>query len=366
MMFLALFFGILPFTEGTLTQEQKDGLLERHNFYRRKQANFNKGAGMKEMEWDSDLAQVAQDFADTGPFTGHNGNRKEAYAALGGSGYVGENWFSGAPLGGSSPMPEDAVHAWVDFAWPKEWTGAPADCSERDAFNDGQSGGCQGQTGHFTQVLWELSYKVGCGYTSAHGTTCNYSPAGNFNGNFPYQFGEPCSQCTNGDHTNCVNNLCSSSSNGGTTPTTAPPTPSPTPPTTAPPTSSICTSWDETSVYDALGCNQCPDGHLPDCNCLCIRPSSVVTTYVNNGGIMQFDWCDFNCPAYCCVNGHGNLVECAAKKSIGSFGDQEPMPIARTSQSPPMISEDSDNSAFNNHYHWSILSLSVSAIYMLL
>src|SRR5688572_20507952 len=49
---------------------------------------------MPELVWDPVLAQVAQNYANQGVFE-HNGNRTSEYAALGGSGYVGENIAAG-------------------------------------------------------------------------------------------------------------------------------------------------------------------------------------------------------------------------------------------------------------------------------
>jgi pathogenesis-related protein 1 len=49
------------------------------------------------------------------------------------------------------------------------------------------SDGC----GHYTQVVWRASVKIGCGVTSCSNGTrteviCNYAPAGNFVGMNPY------------------------------------------------------------------------------------------------------------------------------------------------------------------------------------
>lgn len=45
------------------------------------------------------------------------------------------------------------------------------------------------QTGHFTQVVWKDSSKVGCGKAKAKDgkvfVVCNYDPPGNFQGRFP-------------------------------------------------------------------------------------------------------------------------------------------------------------------------------------
>ncbi len=45
------------------------------------------------------------------------------------------------------------------------------------------------QTGHFTQVVWKNSSKLGCGKAKAADSkvfvVCNYDPPGNFQGRFP-------------------------------------------------------------------------------------------------------------------------------------------------------------------------------------
>ncbi|WP_411025351.1 CAP domain-containing protein, partial [Salmonella sp. s55004] len=72
---------------------------------------------------------------------------------------------------------------------------------------------------HFTQVVWAKTTKVGCGikfcleatsdyssYPNAWLVTCNYSPAGNWQGEKPYKSGTECTECEKGF---CMNNLCS-------------------------------------------------------------------------------------------------------------------------------------------------------------
>lgn len=163
---------------------------------------------MREIEYDMKLECVAQGYLDSypgGPFE-HNANGSADYAACGGSGYVGENWYNGDP---HDHVTGGATRAWVDFVWPIVWGGN--DCSERQNYHG--DGGCSGITSHYTQVLWSSTYKVGCGYTPAVGTVCNYSPGGNYVGQSPFTIGEACSACPT-SHPFCNDGLCSSVPSG--------------------------------------------------------------------------------------------------------------------------------------------------------
>ncbi|XP_078510893.1 glioma pathogenesis-related protein 1-like isoform X4 [Lissotriton helveticus] len=72
--------------------------------------------------------------------------------------------------------------------------------------------GCSGTCGHYTQVVWAASYKLGCAAKKCSSLrnavlfVCDYGPAGNYRGAKPYETGATCSKCAAGDH--CVNNLC--------------------------------------------------------------------------------------------------------------------------------------------------------------
>ncbi|XP_068426798.1 cysteine-rich venom protein pseudecin [Clinocottus analis] len=63
-------------------------------------------------------------------------------------------------------------------------------------------------TGHYTQVVWNSSYKIGCGMTKCPNNIyfygCHYYRAGNFWGWPPYKAGLPCASCPN----NCEDKLC--------------------------------------------------------------------------------------------------------------------------------------------------------------
>ncbi|KAF6113299.1 cysteine rich secretory protein 2 [Phyllostomus discolor] len=70
--------------------------------------------------------------------------------------------------------------------------------------------------GHYTQVVWYSSYRVGCGVAFCPNQdslkyyyVCQYCPAGNnvSKKNTPYQQGTPCASCPG----NCDNGLCTNS-----------------------------------------------------------------------------------------------------------------------------------------------------------
>ena len=69
---------------------------------------------------------------------------------------------------------------------------------------------CRKECGHYKQVVWASSRKVGCVVSRCPynvRTTCNYSPAGNLYNYRPYVKGPACSKCPNGAGW-CKNKLC--------------------------------------------------------------------------------------------------------------------------------------------------------------
>merc|ERR1712166_1658594 len=202
-----------------MTQAYRDATLTEHNQLRR---TIVQASDMIELTYDMQLEAVAQNYLNSlgsGSFS-HNSRATADYAALGGSGYVGENWYSSSPT--------DAASKWCTFVWPTSWGGNG--CSEEQNFFAtnpngfagasipeysgrayGSSPGSQcrgGTTGHYTQVLWAKSARVGCGYTSSGGTLCNYAPGGNVGNQDFFTPGAACSACPSG-YTTCNNGLCS-------------------------------------------------------------------------------------------------------------------------------------------------------------
>ncbi|XP_053319650.1 GLIPR1-like protein 1 [Spea bombifrons] len=147
-------------------------------------------ANMKYMSWDSSLAKTAKAWSSFCKFQ-HNiyisSNRLIHPTFF----PIGENLYAG----GTFNM-HQVVNLWA---------------SEVNNYNNENQTCKTGKVcGHYTQVIWSNSYKVGCAVSRCPGTygyivLCNYGPAGNYRGSKPYTIGLPCSECSDDI---CVNNLC--------------------------------------------------------------------------------------------------------------------------------------------------------------
>jgi pathogenesis-related protein 1 len=132
--------------------------------------------GVGPLTWDPALAAIADawvhqcvDTAQPIGLVDHNANRGAGYPTS-----VGENIYgSGGQASGT-----DAVALWI---------------GEQSHYHHATNTCDAGQIcGHYTQVVWRNTTKVGCAlYTCPglqYGSTvvCDYGPAGNFNGQSPY------------------------------------------------------------------------------------------------------------------------------------------------------------------------------------
>uniref|UniRef100_A0A667XIS9 Cysteine-rich venom protein-like n=1 Tax=Myripristis murdjan TaxID=586833 RepID=A0A667XIS9_9TELE len=157
-------------------------IVDQHNAFRR--AVEPTAADMLIMNWSDEIAATAQAWVDKcilshGPVSTR---MLEGYA-------MGENlFFASAP------------HMWTDVinAWHSE--------VENYQYPNGSTNGKA--IGHYTQVVWYSSYKVGCGAKLCPGNIyfygCHYYRAGNFRTVAPYKAGPPCASCPN----SCENKLC--------------------------------------------------------------------------------------------------------------------------------------------------------------
>jgi uncharacterized protein YkwD len=139
------------------------GLLEEHNRIRAEAPGA--APAIPPLVWDCSLAATAQAWADTCP-TGHSGT----------SG-LGENiYWSGST---KVSTPAQVVGAWASELSLYEYASNYCDGAPytKDNF---------APCGHYTQIVWRTTTRVGCGYANnctSGGRTqpwvCNYAPPGN-------------------------------------------------------------------------------------------------------------------------------------------------------------------------------------------
>lgn len=112
------------------------------------------------LSWSDELAQVAQAWADEVASRGCTLQHS--------SGPYGENLAAGSA---GTLSPEQVVEMWYGESSQYRYRG----------------GGFSMQTGHFTQVVWAETARVGCGMTTCNGMdvfVCNYDPPGNVSGGY--------------------------------------------------------------------------------------------------------------------------------------------------------------------------------------
>ncbi|XP_032710652.1 GLIPR1-like protein 1 [Lontra canadensis] len=173
-------------------QRFKDECVKSHNELRGKV--WPPAADMKHMSWDDGLAKVAKAWANKCKFE-HNSCLSIPFGCYPNYKFLGENiWFGGLSIF----SPKSAVTAWFN----------------ETAFYDYDNLSCSKVCGHYTQVVWANSYKVGCAVTVCPGFEgyetamfiCNYGPAGNYPNQPPYTKGISCSLCA--EEETCIKNLC--------------------------------------------------------------------------------------------------------------------------------------------------------------
>ncbi|XP_067651866.1 GLIPR1-like protein 1 [Haliotis asinina] len=169
--------------------QEKQNIVDKHNEYRR----IPNAADMLQMSWDNELEALAQGWANQCKFD-HNPSRTIASS----SSPIGENVHIKAPY-------------YDEVSTVTSWYNEVSDYTY-------SSNSCSRVCGHYTQVVWATSYKIGCGIkfcstiektsiTNGYVVVCNYLPAGNYRGVKPYTSGASCSQCPT-DKPTCDNKLC--------------------------------------------------------------------------------------------------------------------------------------------------------------
>jgi pathogenesis-related protein 1 len=157
------------------------GMTAEHNAARRE---LGVGTPLGELTWSENLAAYAREWSDN--LAGRCGVIQHRAQTS-----YGEN----IAMRGSSRVveafgPDEAVAGWV--AERECWDFGTIQGSERcDAQCVAQlnSNGC----GHYTQVVWRNTQRLGCGYSTCQNAgftyeiwVCNYDPPGNFVGQTPY------------------------------------------------------------------------------------------------------------------------------------------------------------------------------------
>jgi hypothetical protein len=194
-----------------LTPQQEQAALVGHNSIRSDVASGRVGdeptaTNMVKLAWDDDLGRVIQSWVDQCSW-GHNPNRTSQYAALvGGNTYVGENLAVYLTTGSAPSIPDFALDLW--FEEVANYTYGPFDDA---AFN---------AAGHYAQLVWADTHRVGCGVAVCPGSAfgysnsftayylgCDYARGGNYLGSYPYEAGPTASHCPPG-YPYVENGLC--------------------------------------------------------------------------------------------------------------------------------------------------------------
>lgn len=155
--FFSAFFLLVSLAEAVSQNSitLRNDMVAAHNFYRAK-------VGVPAISWSDQLAARAQEWATTLVSQGGYRPRRD--------GRFGENLFE---ISGGHASARIVVGAWA---------------SEQTAYHY-RSNSCSARCGHYTQVIWRDTKRVGCG-AARDGRrevwVCNYDPPGNFVGERPY------------------------------------------------------------------------------------------------------------------------------------------------------------------------------------
>jgi len=193
----------------TVNAEDQKVILDLHNKLRRDLANgkagtMPKAANMEKFTWDAELANIAQAQMNKCVY-GHDCDdcRKDKNGCFS---HVGQNI---AYRGASSLNNQSEWHLPIQ-AWYDEIKDYDNGATNVESFS---SVGTTGVVGHFTQVIWAETYKVGCGFIIYKDGqwykrlySCNYGVGGNMAEAPIYLKGEPCSKCPS--DTTCEDSLC--------------------------------------------------------------------------------------------------------------------------------------------------------------
>ncbi|XP_075347742.1 GLIPR1-like protein 2 [Mycteria americana] len=151
-------------------------------------------SNLRYMTWDAALARTARAWANKCIFQ-HNVYLSKKHQCHPNFTSIGENIWVGSR---QAFYVADAIKSWYNEV--RFYTFTLQKCTK--------------VCGHYLQVVWDYSYKIGCAVTlckelagirNAANFVCNYSPGANFLRR-PYIEGKSCSNCAKGD--TCENKLC--------------------------------------------------------------------------------------------------------------------------------------------------------------
>jgi len=118
--------------------------------------------GVPPLTWSDRLEEIAQDWANTLLSRREFSHRP--------NGKLGENLFA---ITGARSSSAEVIRAWADEARNYDY----------------RSNRCRDVCGHYTQIVWRDTQKVGCAVARDNRReiwVCNYDPPGNWVGHRPY------------------------------------------------------------------------------------------------------------------------------------------------------------------------------------
>ena len=164
--------------------------------------NQPSASNMRVLVWDHELARVAQRLADQCTFDHDCSDCRKVPRFS-----AGQNLYQSYSTGKEGTDWQGAAKSWYD---------------EIDLFHSSIVSSYQfsSSTGHYTQLVWATTDRLGCGVTQFRSGgwntrlyVCNYGEAGNFIGKPVYSQGSSCSSCPSSSSCSTVYpGLCSSSS----------------------------------------------------------------------------------------------------------------------------------------------------------
>ncbi|XP_034027459.1 peptidase inhibitor 16-like [Thalassophryne amazonica] len=178
---------VVPGTWSFLVEQEEELLVELHNYYRGQVTPA--ASAMLPLKWDPALKLIAEGYAAKCIWN-HNPELEE----------IGENLFAS-----TGPLDlREALEKWFLERLDYEYHNNSCDDDR--------------MCGHYTQMVWAGSHRVGCASHDCNSMegldwdktsflVCNYYPAGNYEGERPYEEGDSCSRCPE-DMQKCENNLC--------------------------------------------------------------------------------------------------------------------------------------------------------------